>query len=135
MSKTLYKHTELFHLIFGHNNVENMPKSTQFGPKWVHNFAKYLINLKILPKISKFLLNWRHFAKSSHTASETHIHWKSVWERLRHRKCALVVWIEYLSERKIMDESYCEFERERGRLWVCDSSWERDHERDRVYTK
>ena len=32
---------------------------------------------------------------------------------MRHRKCALVVWIEYLSERKIMDESYCEFERER----------------------
>ena len=42
--------------IFGHLQRWKFAQKHLKCPKWVHNFAKYQMNLKMLPKISKFLL-------------------------------------------------------------------------------
>ena len=57
--------TRLFFEDLAIYNKENLPKRIQIVPKWVHNFAKYQINLKdiakdfkLFAKVAKFCQIW-----------------------------------------------------------------------------
>ena len=85
-----YSVTRLFFQRFAIYNNENLPESIQILPKCVDNFAKYQINLKILPEISKFLLKRQNFGKSGHTVCIDVCVWGSLRERPEEKKIANV---------------------------------------------
>ena len=53
----------VFQYLAIHNNNENLPKSIQIVPKWVHNFDKYQKPLNKWAKVSQFVAQAAKFRK------------------------------------------------------------------------